>query len=126
MSAARLVPTILVSLFVLTLALTGRGAEPGNGLVNGGFETGLSGWTIQGEARLHQTVAPLDGHGIASPRPGEGGGAAAVRDPRAENRLRWRNAASRLARGHGACARCYDSMGRLVMDLTQGLDPKKA
>jgi len=109
----------------LAVCATGVAEEAPNVLVNGQFETDLSGWTTEGTVALSAT-APLEGKNSLQLGPG----AAAVHQEYriGGSRIVWFGAhlkADASVTGY-VRAQCYAADGKRVLDLRQSFDPEKA
>jgi len=116
---------LALSLF-LGLTLRVQAPPDPNYVTNGDFENGLTGWSATGHVSV-ETESPLAGTKSLKIGPGK-----AVVSQRYEVpglRIMEVGATCRLSSPETAVivrVRCYDGRGRVVMDLRQGFDPKKA
>jgi len=117
--------SVLAALMTLGIGAKSQAQGDLNYIVNGGFEKGLNGWTAEGSVGV-ETSAPLAG--TSSLRIGPGRGAVRQKYTIPGLRIVEFGATARLSAIDIPAiirVRCFDARHRLVMDLTQGFDPKK-
>lgn len=111
---------LVVSILVTTVVCSAQTKAP-NVLVNGGFETGLSGWNVEGAVAL-ETGHPLEGKSSVRIGPGKG----VIRQSYAVGGLRILELYVTMKADSARCAgilraQCFDSSGHLLMDLQQSM-----
>jgi lysophospholipase L1-like esterase len=111
---------------IVALTLQSQTMPDPNVVVNGGFESGLTGWTPSGHVDI-ETLSPLAG--AASLKLGPGKGAVSQRYEVSGLRIIEFGAKAKFASlksSTGVRVTCYDGHGRILMDLRQGFDALKA